>query len=55
MNNCNKINYWELPAKDLPASKVFFTQVFGWSVADYGPIMSPFQMPVLRGASLSQI
>ena len=37
MNQHEKINYIELPAKNLPATKTFFTQVFGWEFQDYGP------------------
>ena len=37
MTNHHKINYLELPAKDLAAAKAFFTAVFGWSFMDYGP------------------
>ena len=32
-----KINYLEFPAKDLTATKTFFTRVFGWGFTDYGP------------------
>lgn len=32
-----KINYLELPARDLVATKQFFSQVFGWQFTDYGP------------------
>ena len=37
MNQHEKINYIELPAKDLPATRAFFTRVFGWEFQDYGP------------------
>lgn len=32
-----KINYLELPSKDLVKTKRFFTDVFGWEFVDYGP------------------
>jgi len=32
-----KINYIELPASDIAATKAFFTKVFGWDFIDYGP------------------
>lgn len=32
-----KINYLEIPAKDLAATKAFFTAVFDWQFTDYGP------------------
>mgnify|MGYP003391229386 FL=1 len=37
-----KINYIELPAKDLAATKVFFQSVFGWAFVDYGPEYTAF-------------
>ena len=37
MNQHEKINYFEFPAKDIPATKEFFKTVFGWSFIDYGP------------------
>ena len=32
-----KINYLEIPASDLAASKLFFNAVFDWQFTDYGP------------------
>ncbi len=32
-----KMDYVEFPAKDMAATKTFFTTVFGWSFVDYGP------------------
>lgn len=37
MNEHEKINYVEFPAKDIQATRIFFTQVFGWSFQDFGP------------------
>ena len=37
-----KINYLEIPAKDIEATKAFFTAVFGWSFEDYGPEYTAF-------------
>jgi len=37
MDQHEKINYLEFPAKDIPATKAFFTAVFGWEYTDYGP------------------
>ena len=42
MNEHEKINYIEFPAKNIEASKDFFTTVFGWSFTDYGPEYSAF-------------
>lgn len=32
-----KINYLELPARDLDAAQKFYEGAFGWSFVDYGP------------------
>lgn len=37
MNNHNKINYIEIPSKNIEVSKNFFSEVFGWNFVDYGP------------------
>ncbi|SFN69281.1 VOC family protein [Dokdonella immobilis] len=37
-----KINYVEFPARDLDATKAFFTAAFGWSFVDYGPDYTAF-------------
>lgn len=37
MSNHEKINYLEIPAKDIEQTKAFFNEVFGWSFMDYGP------------------
>jgi uncharacterized protein len=31
------VSYVEFPAKDLEATKQFFSAAFGWSFVDYGP------------------
>ena len=33
----NQINYIEIPASDITATKKFFYDVFGWSFQDFGP------------------
>jgi len=38
----HKINYLEIPSKDILISKNFFSQVFGWSFKDYGPEYTAF-------------
>lgn len=30
-------NYIELPAADIAAAKAFYTQAFGWTLAEFGP------------------
>jgi predicted enzyme related to lactoylglutathione lyase len=37
MTKNNKINYIEIPAKNIGVTKIFFSNVFGWSFVDYGP------------------
>lgn len=37
MSNHHKINYIEIPVKDVSATKEFFGQVFDWQFTDYGP------------------
>ena len=55
MNEHEKINYIEFPAKDIEATKVFFSTVFGWSFTDYGPEYTAFQMKVSTVVFLNQI
>ncbi len=49
MNKHEKINYIELPAHDIPATKAFFTQVFGWSFEDFGSEYTAFTDQGLDG------
>jgi len=42
MNEHEKINYVEFPAKDIQATKNFFSQAFGWSFQDFGPEYAAF-------------
>lgn len=44
-----KINYVEFPAKDIAATKQFFTEVFDWSFQDFGPEYSAFSNAGLDG------
>jgi len=44
-----KINYVELPAKDLSEIKEFFTEVFDWSFEDFGPEYCAFSNAGLDG------
>lgn len=37
MREDGKIDYVEFPAGDLPATKGFYRDAFGWSFTDYGP------------------
>ena len=49
MHEHEKINYVEFPAKDIEATKAFFTKVFGWSFTDYGPEYTAFSNEGLDG------
>ena len=49
MKEHEKINYVEFPAKDIKATKDFFTKVFNWSFVDYGPDYTAFSGQGLDG------
>ena len=49
MNQHEKMNYVEFPAKNLAATKAFFESVFGWSFTDYGPEYTAFENQGLDG------
>ncbi len=55
MNEHEKINYVEFPAKDLQATKDFFAQVFGWSFEDYGPEYTAFSHQGLDGGFFQSV
>jgi len=44
-----KINYVELPAKNISKSKNFFSTAFNWSFTDYGPEYTAFSNEGLNG------
>jgi predicted enzyme related to lactoylglutathione lyase len=43
------IDYLEMPATGLPATKAFYEQAFGWRFIDYGPDYASFQEAGLDG------
>ena len=47
--NKESINYVEFPSPDLPATKSFFGEVFGWIFEDYGPEYTAFSNAGLDG------
>ncbi len=49
MKEHEKINYVEFPAKNIEATKTFFTKVFGWSFVDYGPEYTAFSNEGIDG------
>ncbi len=49
MNEHEKINYVELPAKDIKVAKKFFSMAFGWDFVDYGEEYAAFSNEGLDG------
>ena len=49
MDKHEKINYLEFPAKDIEATKSFFSTVFGWVFEDYGPEYTAFSNAGIDG------
>ena len=49
MSQPHKLNYVEFPASDLPATKAFFSRVFGWTFEDFGPEYTAFSDQGLDG------
>ncbi len=49
MNEHEKVNYVELPTRNIQATKKFFTKVFGWSFQDFGPEYSAFSNQGIDG------
>lgn len=49
MNPHEKLNYVEYPAKDLEATKRFFSSAFAWHFVDYGPDYCAFSDQGLHG------
>lgn len=37
MKTTGKIDYLEMPSRNIAATKQFFSSAFGWSFVDYGP------------------
>lgn len=49
MNEHEKINYVEFPAKNIKKTKTFFTNIFNWSFVDYGPEYTAFSNEGING------
>lgn len=49
MKEHEKINYVEFPARDLTATREFFTRVFGWTFQAFGPDYLAFSDQGLDG------
>lgn len=49
MREDGKIDYVEMPGQDLPATKAFYSQAFGWRFIDYGPTYAAMEGAGLDG------
>ncbi len=49
MNKHEKLNYVEFAARDLAATRTFFTAVFGWEFEEFGPDYCAFSEQGLDG------
>jgi hypothetical protein len=49
MNEHHKINYLEIPAKNIQKTKAFFSKAFGWSFLDFGPDYCSFSNEGIDG------
>lgn len=49
MNEHEKLNYVEFPARDLPGTRAFFVKAFDWSFEDFGPDYCAFSGQGLDG------
>jgi len=49
MNEHEKINYVEFPAKDITQTKAFFSSLFGWEFEDFGEEYTAFSNQGLDG------
>lgn len=49
MSNHEKINYIELPARNIKAVKAFYSGVFNWQFTDYGPEYTAFSQAGIDG------
>ncbi len=49
MNEHEKLNYVEFPAVDIPATRRFFQQAFGWTFENFGPDYCAFSDQGLDG------
>lgn len=49
MTETGKIDYLEIPTRNLEVTKKFFSEVFGWAFVDYGPEYSCFKEAGMNG------
>ncbi|MDP3173807.1 MAG: VOC family protein [Phenylobacterium sp.] len=43
MRDDGKLDYLEMPGGELPATKRFYGDAFGWTFTDYGPAYAAFE------------
>lgn len=55
MNKHGAINYVELPARNIPATKKFFEEAFNWTFVDYGSDYTSFKGKSLEGGFYDSI
>ncbi|UVW36037.1 hypothetical protein NYF23_05360 [SAR92 clade bacterium H455] len=51
MSQHETIHYLEVPSRDLPARKAFFSTVFGLTFTDYGPEYTAFSYAAEQAAT----
>ena len=49
MSQHEKINYLELPSKNIALTQAFFSEVFNWEFEDYGPDYTAFSNAGMEG------
>lgn len=49
MSHNRRINYLELPARDLAAVRTFYEKAFGWTFVEYGPDYLAFNDGAMDG------
>lgn len=49
MRETGKLDYLEMAGGDLPATRAFYAEAFGWSFVDYGPTYSAIEGAGLDG------
>ena len=54
MREDGKLDYLELPGGDLPATKAFYGEAFGWRFVDYGPEYASFDAGLDGGFDAQQ-
>jgi hypothetical protein len=55
MPNDGLLDYLELPAPDMPATKKFYAAAFGWTFTDYGPDYVEFDSGGAKGGFNAEI